>query len=95
MGTVRKFKNSQAILAVSIIFALSQPSFAKDHVSITSLLSGATVEKDEIVVGKTPDKFDVPGVTSTQRLTSLDLPGIGTRSGTRGFERQSKWLPNR
>src|ERR1700730_8669731 len=59
MEAVRRFKNSQAILA--IIFALSQPSFAKDHVSITSLPSGATVEIDEIVVGKTPYEFEVPG----------------------------------
>src|ERR1700730_4507768 len=59
MEAVRRFKNSQAILA--IIFALSQPSFAKDHVSITSLPSGATVEIDGIVVGKTPYQFEVPG----------------------------------
>jgi len=56
-----RFKNSKVILAVSIIFALSQPLFAKDHVSITSLPPGATVEIDEIVVGKTPYELEVPG----------------------------------
>jgi S1-C subfamily serine protease len=61
MHAVRQSKRSIAILAVSVMFALGHPSFAKDHLSITSVPAGATVEIDGIAVGKTPYEVVVPG----------------------------------
>ena len=46
-----------------VIFAtcLSQAGFAKDYLTINSSPSGATVEIDGLIVGKTPYKVEVPG----------------------------------
>jgi serine protease Do len=49
------------VLSISLVLALVSTCWAKDYVTITTNPSGATVELDGIVVGRTPYRFEVPG----------------------------------
>jgi S1-C subfamily serine protease len=57
----RMIPNFLVLVFAWIILAAVQVCCAKDRVSINTNPSGATVEIDGIVVGKTPYQFDVPG----------------------------------
>ena len=48
------------LLSLSFFCSLPRPCAAKDHLTINSQPSGATVEIDGIVVGKTPYVADIP-----------------------------------
>ena len=61
MHVADQSKRLVAIFVVSVVFTLCHAAFGKDHVDITSVPSGATVEIDGIAVGKTPYEVEVPG----------------------------------
>jgi S1-C subfamily serine protease len=50
-----------AVPLVILTLGLTLPAFGKDYLSINSNPSGATVELDGVVVGKTPYQVEVPG----------------------------------
>jgi hypothetical protein len=49
------------LLVVLLIVSATQITLAKDYLTIDSVPSGANVEIDGLVVGKTPYKVEVPG----------------------------------
>lgn len=53
--------NQRLVLAILLISLASQISYAKDYLTVDSIPSGATVEIDGVIVGKTPYKVEVPG----------------------------------
>jgi len=61
MATPRKCIGFHLASALLLSCAAGQVCPAKDHLSIETVPSGATVEIDGLVVGKTPYRVEVPG----------------------------------